>query len=926
MNYQQILRQINYPTDILVLDFECYFDSEFSLKKMSTVEYVCDERFEFTGVGAYWETRTNPVFYSNSKLKLGFWSGEALSKDGITSPSIIEHFQLCFGKNFEKVTVVMQNAKFDALILKEKFNINPPYIIDTIDLARHYDSRMKHGLSSLAELFGLKVKGDTQQFKGLHYEDMDEIQKFNLAEYCKRDVEIETELFKILLPLISNPEIEIPLAKHTLDLYLNAKVQLDTDGAKLLQEKMEKEANSVIEKTGYSKREISGNISFVKILGDALPSHDAVPMKQGKNKMIPALAKDDEGMANLLIHPDQKVRELCKARLSIRSWPLHIKRVQNLINQANCKDGYLGMPLHYYGGHTGRWSGGEKINVQNFGGKGRKGSGTHPLISEVKGLLHAPDGYTFIISDYSQIEARVLAWIAGQTDLVKTFAAGGDVYSEFATTLFKSKVYKPDEGDPECVKKLLGMRRGFGKDAILGCIAFGTPILTRTGWKSIERISLKDQLWDGDEWVNHKGVIYKGRKSCVNVNGIWLTPEHEILQKEGWATAVELSINNQQSALNMESLQLHELNTGCVEALSPSNAVVPVVKNLLHRGTIWSEENLHAVMCVLKRHLVRLKHNMDLSLSPIVNDCLTEFVQLLVDVRPSQLNIMVNEVLGSGPNGSTIERLFLNTWYRYLGGINQNSTLIESITMEDMNQIISDSLTGSQILETADILYSGNYKRFQAGNMIVANCGYGMGSTRFHQNCRENPDLRPLFDSGKYDYNFIEKLIKTYRKTYPKIPKFWQTCEKMFRLVTKYPNQFISYPDKEGIEIKLIFHNKNGTVFIQLPSGRELRYRHARIIPDKRGEKIAWHWGHLWGGSITENIVQSIARDIMGEAILMVYSFNPIVCHIHDSLMILVKKDEAKLALPKIEKAMCNNPDWAIGLPIDVESKIQQTF
>ncbi|GAH11555.1 unnamed protein product, partial [marine sediment metagenome] len=113
-----------------------------------------------------------------------------------------------------------------------------------------------------------------------------------------------------------------------------------------------------------------------------------------------------------------------------------------MTNQALAENGKLRVPLNYYGGHTGRWSGGEGINLQNLGGRGRAGMGTDPLISAMRGLLCAPiDGSIpierniFPIVDSAQIEARLLAWIAGQQDLTEGFRNGEDIYSVFATRL-----------------------------------------------------------------------------------------------------------------------------------------------------------------------------------------------------------------------------------------------------------------------------------------------------------------------------------------------------------------------------------------------------------------------------------------------------------------------------------------------------------
>ena len=426
---------------------------------------------------------------------------------------------------------------------------------------------------------------------------------------------------------------------------------------------------------------VGSNKLFKKILEDILPEGESPPMKQGKNKMILALSKDDEGLRYLSTHRDQKVRELIQARTAVKSWKLHIKRIQRMINIAEASGGVLPIPLKYYGGHTGRWSGTGGINLQNLGGKGR-GKPLHPLISQVKGLLCAPAGCEFLIADYCQIEARILAWLAGQDDLVAAFARGEDIYSEFATKLFGQLVYKPDETDPEPVAKIMSVRRGFGKDAILGA-------------------------------------------------------------------------------------------------------------------------------------------------------------------------------------------------------------------------------------------------------------GYGMGANRFYDNCVENDNLRVLFESGKYDRKFIEKLIKKYRITYPRIPEFWAMCEKAFKWVIKHPDETVIYPVNSPVSAgnadnlhdtikgyKLLFKSYKNTVFIVLPSGRELRYPNCRVIKTIMGEEIRWKWGHLWGGSIAENIVQAVARDIMAEAILKLEKSRVnVVHHVHDETISSIKRNDLQVQ-QKIVDIMCENLSWTDGLPIDVEAVV----
>jgi DNA polymerase len=672
MTWQEILKSVGYPPDVLVLDFESYFDSDYHLgrdkKSLSTIEYITDKRFELLGLG------TRIEFGSGTFSDTKFWGPKFLTS------KTLGDIETIYGEgDLAGTTVIVQNAFFDITILKEKFGIVPKYIIDIKDLSKHYDARMSHKLEDLAKMYHLKAKEDTKQFSGLHWDTMTVEQRQNLTDYSATDLEIEWELFKILLPLLTNPEIELKLARHTLDLYLNPRIKFDETKANELQAEMNLAMMHSIKKSGYTEEALRGNKSFEEILYNILPIGEIPPTKPGKKGNILALAKDDEGLRYLLNHPDETVRTLVKARQAVKSWPLHIRRIENLVKQATASGGYLRIPLNYYGGHTGRWGGTEKINPQNFGATGRTGRGTHELISKVRELLLAPDNYKFIIIDSAQIEARILAWLAGQEDLLSGFKNEKDIYSEFATLLFGTEVRKSLETDNDTDRKKFTIRRGFGKDAILGC-------------------------------------------------------------------------------------------------------------------------------------------------------------------------------------------------------------------------------------------------------------GYGMGGKKFYERCRQNNDLRPLFDSGEYDFNFIDNLIKTYRITYSRIPEFWSLVEKCFKQVIKFPHETICLTTKLEVikdvfaeDILLSFTNYNGIVNLQLPSGRVLYYRHCRI--DNEGS-IRWHWGNLWGGSITENIVQAIARDLLGYWILEFEKRRlPVVLHTHDEIVSIIPDTEFNpWFLSMAHSIMCHGPDWAKGLPLAAEGVISDAY
>lgn len=651
--WQDVLHRAGYPTTAVVLDFETYFDKDYTLKKMTAVEYVCDSRFEITGLGV------QQIGY-----KTAFLPGPDQTKDWLLALNT-EH-----GPALSDYTIVCQNAKFDCLILKEHFGIAPKYTVDLVDLDRMWDARASHRLKNMASRWNTPaLKGDTNQFKGYRYGDMTPEMQEALAEYCKNDVDIEAHILQKLLPLIPIPQIELPLATQTLRLFLEPQIGVDVELGEKLKREMRLEVlmpRLELRKLGVpaSKTSISKNKKFVELLG----RYTDVPMKQGKNGLIPALAKDDEGLRELLNDSEPEVRLLAEARQKIKSWPLHIARVDRLMNQAKVRDGLIGVPLNFYGAHTGRWSGGEKTNLQNLGGAGRGGSGTHPLIQQIRHMLVAPPGYVFGVNDYKQIEARMLAWMAGQKDLVQGFANGEDIYSDFMRETFGWHVRKPDKKtDPPPVKKLLTIRRGFGKDAILGC-------------------------------------------------------------------------------------------------------------------------------------------------------------------------------------------------------------------------------------------------------------GYGMGNNRFYDRCWANDDLRPMFHSGQYDWDFIDKLIKTYRRKYSKIPEFWRSLEKSWRFVTKFANESVTHPTTP-----LGFMHKDGATFINLPSGRFLRYSHARV---KRDNRLSYRWNsNIWGGFLTENVVQAASRDVMGEALLRLDAagFN-IVLHVHDEIICLFEKDRAEEDLEEMSRIMSIVPDWATGLPVAVDAKLCERY
>jgi DNA polymerase len=214
-----------------------------------------------------------------------------------------------------------------------------------------------------------------------------------------------------------------------------------------------------------------------------------------------AFAKTDEGFKDLANHSCEKVRALVEARLNNKS-TLEETRTQRFIDIA--KRGSLPVPIRYYAAHTGRWGGDDKINLQNLPSRGD---------NKLKDCITAPEGFTLIDCDSSQIEARVLAWLAGQEDLVSSFRKKEDVYVKMASTIY-------DVPESAVTKE----QRFVGKTTILGA-GYGMGALR-----------FKDQLrsfgFDMDE-AEAKRVIGIYRETNASIFSLWQAANEAIRQLAG---------------------------------------------------------------------------------------------------------------------------------------------------------------------------------------------------------------------------------------------------------------------------------------------------------------------------------------------------------------------------------------------------------
>jgi len=484
--------------DLITLDFETYYDKDFSLTKLTTEEYIRDPRFEIVGVGVKVNNGATEWASGTHKELKGYfdefdWAGSM---------------------------VLAHNTMFDGAILSWLFDIRPRVWADTLCIARAIHGVEAAGsLKALAERYGIGVKGtEILNALGKHREEFTDDELDRYGDYCVNDVELTYRLFNKFLKQ-GFPKKELRIIDCTLRMFIHPLLVLDSC---LLEEHLdqikERKYKLLCDAGVADKKELMSNDKFAELLRSrgVEPPTKTSPTT-GKDTY--AFAKTDDGFKSLVTHANPEVQALAAARLGNKS-TLEETRTQRFLDIA--ERGTLPVPVRYYAAHTGRWGGDDKINLQNLPSRGPDGK-------TLKRSIVAPDGYILIDCDSSQIEARVLAWFAGQTDLTDAFRKKEDVYIKMA-----ARIYDVEESEVTKRQRFVGKTTILGAGYGMGAVkfqaqlkSFGTDIELNEARRIIDiyrnanwKIS---HVWrEAQNMVSHmaQGDSYQfGRKGVVEVMG-----------------------------------------------------------------------------------------------------------------------------------------------------------------------------------------------------------------------------------------------------------------------------------------------------------------------------------------------------------------------------------------------------------------------
>lgn len=643
------------------------------------------------------------------------------------------------------------------------------------------------GLDAQKDKDGMRLirKFSIPQKDGSFREPKDEPADFEkFSAYCRLDVEVERAARARLVPLSEHERRVVAL-----DATINDRgLRIDVASAFA--------AVSLAEKAkGLIDREIAAVTG-----GEVRRLSEVAKLKtwaEGRGVLLDSL--DKATIAETLEMDDipQDVRHVLELRSE--GGKTSVTKIDGFLKRAS-RDGRVRGCYSYHGASTGRWTS-TGVNVSNlprtrhvydeaklrtdllfasiregdpdylrFTYGDDLGRSMHLLSDAVRGFIWAAPGHDFVQADYSNIEGSVIAWLAGEE---WKLAAMRDIFADPANIpdLYRQTAAKIMNTTTDVITKKHPLRQSVGKVSELACFSSETKVLTDNGVKAIVEVLPTDKLWDGVEWISHQGVISKGARQVVNVDGIRVTPDHFILTGRTWKPAVQLATrsNTLSRALATGSANLpwRGSNTARLGASDTSRpSALAAALQMMFSRPIFVKGRLLAALAAPEGSRPNpaisctTGTKMSYPTTSTGRGCSTALL-LATGAASTQRTEATETTAGAASVffGAEIVGRFWNTLSRLKAGIVQSWRSTGSTTMETTRRATFASLrgqrtprtrearakclTGSSTSKTKtsncvpvyDILNAGPRHRFTVcsdnGYLIAHNCGFGGGASAF---------------------------------------------------------------------------------------------------------------------------------------------------------------------------------------------------
>ena len=939
----------------LSIDLETY--SSVDLGKSGVYKYAESEDFEIL-LFAY-------SIDDGEVQVLDLASGEVIPEEILSALSDESIEKWAFNANFERVCL----SRFLGKRLKPKgwyctmiwsAYLGLPLSLEKVGEVLKLDKQKMNEGKALIRYFSIPckpTKTNGMRIRNLPHHDLEKWSTFK--EYNQRDVETEMAIKK---KLSTFPMPQSEWENYWVDQNIN-------DRGILIDEVL---VDSAIKFDEILREE---NMDRAIELTDLENPNSPLQLKEWLNKKgleIDSLAKKD--VESALKNAEGDIKEVLELRQELSKSSV---RKYNAMKNVKGKDSRARGLIQFYGANrTGRYSG-RLIQVQNLRRNNLKDldlarsliknrdyetmeilyeSPSDILSQLIRTAFISKEGTRFIISDFSAIEARVLAWLAGEQWVLDAFENGEDIYCRTASRMFGVPVEKHGVN---------GHLRQKGKIATLACIAEGELVLTDKGLVPIEKLTKAHKLWDGENWVSHDGVIYKGIGEVIEYDGLRATKDH-IVWIEGQEKPIQfgeaaasgahlLQSGDGRRAIRVgEDYKSRKKMGEKLEFLLCPNKMSRLWKHSMARQGKFNNRKVKRMSSLLpaKTNSTMVGQKANSSKAKVYQSKRSRVQKLWRKRNKIQVSInsrgrsLFNRKIWIAKKRTrnrqnrqqwALRKRQLKICDSYRECFEQEKHCINRISSKilalctkcchketfkrvkprrNYRRCRISCIREKKKLERYrgktglyDIRNAGKNNRFTVSGKLVHNCGY-QGA------------LGALKAMGGIEMGLsedeLQSIVDSWREANPNIVSIWWDIDSVVKRVVKtrtkeeYKNLVISY--------------EKGILFIELPSKRRLAYPKAKIGMNRfGGESVVYEGivvGNKWdkiesyGGKFVENIVQAIARDILAEAMMRLEEkgFN-IVMHIHDE--VVIESDSS--SVEEINEIMSIVPSWAHGLILDAD-------
>ena len=438
---------------VITIDFETYYGKDLSLNNMTYEDYMTSPLFQVLCVGVKVDHGPTEVV----------WGMEAMQ----------ERFNELFPPGNHN-TVICFNAFFDGPILEWMFHVEPKEYLDPQAMSRLLYPSNSNSLASTTQLVfpndkSIRKTYELENFKGVRREDFTDEQKETMSTYCKNDVDITHAITWVMLKWVPNQELQV--ISLTTKMYTHRPWTVDTDLLIDFIDKEKTQRQERIKASGLSASILASSdqlAAWVLKQGIEFEKIDSPTKRNPDHKKWPFAKDSDEFIDLQKRHPEHKA--VWEARLAVAS-NINLTRAERIINHQRYHKDFnpnqrLGAPLSCYAAHTHRWGGTNRINLMNL-----------PRGSDLRKALIAPEGYQVVVHDQSNIEARILAYLAQCTALNDMYKNKEDVYCKFGEIIYKRPIIKGKDTLERYVAKTCVLGLGFqvGPKTLQRTLFTGTP-------------------------------------------------------------------------------------------------------------------------------------------------------------------------------------------------------------------------------------------------------------------------------------------------------------------------------------------------------------------------------------------------------------------------------------------------------------------